>query len=95
MSDAHYLCIAKVEVNGFGMANVKNTIWLWRKSSEHLKSKISLNNIFKENNKHILIKHMIIDDTNTDNQSRKKSKYALIPSDIVLYRIIFFFVTLS
>ena len=72
MSDAHYLCIAKVEVNGFGMANVKNTIWLWRKSSEHLKPKISLNN------KHILIKHMITDDTNTDNQSRKKSQYALI-----------------
>ena len=72
MSDAHYLCIAKVEVNGFGMANVKNTIWLWRKSSEHLKPKISLNN------KQILIKHMITDDTNTDNQSRKKSQYALI-----------------
>ena len=31
-----YPCITKVEVDGFGMTNVKNTIRFWRKSCLHL-----------------------------------------------------------
>lgn len=32
----HYLCIAKVEVDSFGMSNVKNAVGLRRKTSTNL-----------------------------------------------------------
>lgn len=32
-----YLCITKIEVNSFGMADVKDAVGLWRKTSTYLK----------------------------------------------------------